>query len=219
MSDFSNFVCAANIMIKIDAKGDVCPIPIIKTKKELKNIEKNGTVLVIVDNEIAKENLEKMAKELGYKYSSKAVNKEHYEVKIVKGDGLEEDSKVSNNQTEIAENNEISKQYKKNNTLVVISSSTMGNGNEELGKVLIKGFIYALTEVGKLPNTIIFYNGGAKLSVKKSSVIEDLQKLEQLGVEILTCGTCLDYYNIKDDLAVGKITNMYSILEKMNAAD
>jgi selenium metabolism protein YedF len=95
----------------------------------------------------------------------------------------------------------------------------MGNGNEELGKVLIKGFIYALTEVGKLPNTIIFYNGGAKLSVKKSSVIEDLQKLEQLGVEILTCGTCLDYYNIKDDLAVGKITNMYSILEKMNAAD
>ncbi|AJA46411.1 selenium metabolism protein [Clostridium pasteurianum DSM 525 = ATCC 6013] len=208
-----------NIMIRIDAKGDVCPIPIIKTKKELKNIEKNGTVLVIVDNETAKENLEKMAKELGYKYSSKTVNKEHYEVEIIKGEVSEAEDKLSQNQIDTLENNEAIKQYKKDNTLVVISSITMGDGDEELGKILIKGFIYALTEVEKLPVSIIFYNGGAKLSVKDSPVIEDLQKLEQLGVEILTCGTCLDYYNIKDNLAVGKITNMYSIVEKMNVAD
>ncbi|AOZ73847.1 response regulator SirA [Clostridium pasteurianum] len=206
-------------MIRIDAKGDVCPIPIIKTKKELKNIEKNGTVLVIVDNETAKENLEKMAKELGYKYSSKTVNKEHYEVEIIKGEVSEAEDKLSQNQIDTLENNEAIKQYKKDNTLVVISSITMGDGDEELGKILIKGFIYALTEVEKLPVSIIFYNGGAKLSVKDSPVIEDLQKLEQLGVEILTCGTCLDYYNIKDNLAVGKITNMYSIVEKMNVAD
>lgn len=205
-------------MIKINAKGDICPIPIIKTKKELKNIEKDGTVLVIVDNEIAKENLEKMAKELGYKYSSKTVNKEHYEVEIVKGEGSEENTDNSKKQDEAVENNEADKQHKNHNTLVVISSSTMGDGNEELGKVLIKGFIYALTELEKLPTAIIFYNGGAKLSVKESPVIEDLQKLEQLGVEILTCGTCLDYYNIKKDLVVGSITNMYNIVEKMNVA-
>lgn len=206
-------------MIRIDAKGDVCPIPIIKTKKELKNIEKNGTVLVIVDNETAKENLEKMAKELGYNYSSKTINKEHYEVEIIKGEVSQGEDKLSLNQIDILKNNAPIEQYKKDNTLVVISSSTMGDGDEELGKILIKGFIYALMEVEKLPGTIIFYNGGAKLSVKDSPVIEDLKKLEQLGVEILTCGTCLDYYNIKDNLAIGKITNMYSIVEKMNAAD
>lgn len=206
-------------MIRIDARGEVCPIPIIKAKKELKNIKDNGIVLVVVDNEIAKENLEKMAKELGYKYSSETINREHYEVEILKGEGTEKISESLKNQNETEKDNEIGNYPKSNNSIVVISSNTMGNGNEELGKILIKGFIYALTEIEKLPASIIFYNGGAKLTIKESSVIEDLQKLEQLGVEILTCGTCLDYYNIKESLAVGTITNMYSIVEKMNAAD
>lgn len=205
-------------MIKIDSKGDICPIPIVKAKKALKNIEGSGSVLIVVDNEIAKENLEKMAKELGYKYSSKTINKEHYEVEIIKGEDLENNSDSLKNQSNIDEEEQII-QSKTKNTLVVISSNTMGHGNDELGKVLIKGFIYALTELERLPNTIIFYNGGAKLTIKESLAIEDLQKLEQLGVEIFTCGTCLDYYGIKEKLAVGKITNMYSIVEKMNSAD
>lgn len=205
-------------MIKIDSKGDICPIPIVKAKKALKNIEGSGSVLIAVDNEIAKENLEKMAKELGYKYSSKTINKEHYEVEIIKGEDLENNSDSLKNQSNIDEEEQII-QSKTKNTLVVISSNTMGHGNDELGKVLIKGFIYALTELERLPNTIIFYNGGAKLTIKESPAIEDLQKLEQLGVEIFTCGTCLDYYGIKEKLAVGKITNMYSIVEKMNSAD
>lgn len=201
-------------MIKIDARGDVCPIPIIKAKKELNNVSNNGVILIIIDNETAKENLEKMAKEMGYKYSSQVVDKDNYEVKIIKGEVVEE-----NKIDEVKLHDKIEEYHKKDNTLVVISSNTMGHGNDELGGVLMKGFIYALTEMEKLPKTIIFYNGGAKLSIKGSSVLEDLQKLEQMGVDIFTCGTCLDYYNIKDDLGVGKITNMYSILEKMNSAD
>lgn len=206
-------------MVKIDARGEVCPIPLIRAKKELENIKNNGTVLVVVDNEIAKENLEKMAKELGYKYSSETIDREHYEVEIVKGGGTVKISENLKGHNEIENSNEIIKYPKSNNTIVVISSNTMGDGNEELGKILIKGFIYALTEIEKLPASIIFYNGGAKLTIKESPVIEDLQKLQQMGVEILTCGTCLDYYNVKESLVVGAITNMYSIVEKMNSAD
>lgn len=192
-------------MMKIDVKGQICPIPLIEAKKVLKKIEKDGTVLVIVDNEIAKENLEKMAKEMGCKYSTNTVNEEHYEVEIIKGLGSDKDVEDTENE-------------QNKNILVVISSDKMGEGNDELGEILIKGFIYTLTEIEKLPSTIIFYNGGAKLSTKQSPAIEDLKKLEQMGVEILTCGTCLDYYGLKEELAVGKVTNMYNIVEKMNAA-
>ena len=99
------------------------------------------------------------------------------------------------------------------NTVVVISSDRMGTGNDELGKVLIKGFIFAVTQLDKLPKTMLFYNGGATLTTEGSDSLEDLKSLEAQGVEIMTCGTCLDYYGLKDKLAVGSVTNMYSIVE------
>ena len=94
----------------------------------------------------------------------------------------------------------------------------MGEGNEQLGKALMKGFIYALTELEKLPKTILLYNGGAKLSVEGSDSLEDLKLLESQGVEILTCGTCLNFYEISDKLSVGSVTNMYAIAEIMRKA-
>ena len=106
----------------------------------------------------------------------------------------------------------------RSNTIVVISSDRMGNGNDALGKVLIKGFIYAITQLDTLPKKMLFYNGGATLTVEGSDSLEDLKSLEAQGVEILTCGTCLDYYEVKDKLAVGSVTNMYSIVEAMTEA-
>lgn len=197
-------------MIKIDATGEVCPVPVIKAKNALKKAKKDETVIVIVDNETSKENLEKMAKEMGFEYSSKDVNRDHYEVKIIKGLGSDE---------VIDSASEGLCDVKRQNSVVVISSNKMGEGNDELGETLMKAFVYALTEIDKLPSTIIFYNGGAKLTIEGSPVIDDLKKLEELGVEILTCGTCLNYYGITDKLAVGGITNMYSIVEKLNNAD
>lgn len=196
-------------MITIDAKGEVCPIPVIKAKNALKQAKKDETVVIIVDNETSKENLEKMAREIGFIYSSKTINKEHYEVTIVKG--LGSDEVIDSAKEDVCE-------VKGENTLVVISSNKMGEGSDELGENLMKSFVYALTEVDMLPSTVIFYNGGAKLSVTDSPVIDDLKKLEEQGVEILTCGTCLNYYGITEKLAVGEITNMYSIIEKMNDA-
>lgn len=95
----------------------------------------------------------------------------------------------------------------------------MGEGSEELGRILIKGFLFALTQQEHLPSTVLFYNGGAKLTTEGSASLEDLKTLEANGVEILTCGTCLDYYGLKDKLAVGGVTNMYVIVEKQMQAD
>lgn len=102
--------------------------------------------------------------------------------------------------------------------VLVISSEKMGEGNDELGGILIKSFIYALTDLEKIPSTIIFYNGGAKLTTKESPILEDLKKLEEAGAEILTCGTCLNYFGLTESLSVGKVTNMYTIAEKMDSA-
>ena len=105
------------------------------------------------------------------------------------------------------------------NTVIVINSDRMGNGNDELGKVLIKGFLFAVTQLEKLPKTMLFYNGGATLTAEGSDSLEDLKSLEAQGVEILTCGTCLNYYGLTEKLQVGSVTNMYTIVEKMAEAD
>ena len=95
----------------------------------------------------------------------------------------------------------------------------MGSGNDELGKVLIKGFIFAVTQLDELPEQMLFYNGGAVLTCEEADTLEDLKNLEAQGVEILTCGTCLDYYGLKEKLQVGSVTNMYAIVEAMSRAD
>ena len=100
----------------------------------------------------------------------------------------------------------------------MLSSDQMGGGNEELGRILMKGFVYALTQLEELPETVLLYNGGAKLSVEGSQSLEDLKNLEAQGVEILTCGTCLNFYELADKLKVGSVTNMYEIAERMSGA-
>ena len=104
------------------------------------------------------------------------------------------------------------------NVVVVIASDKMGEGSEELGKTLMKGFIYALNQQESLPKTMLFYNGGAALTCEGSPALEDLKSLAAQGVEILTCGTCLNFYGISDKLQVGEVTNMYVIAEKMTQA-
>ena len=102
--------------------------------------------------------------------------------------------------------------------VVVIASDKMGEPEEELGKILIKGFIYALSRQDALPETILFYNGGAKLTAEGSESVEDLKYMAEQGVEILTCGTCLKHLGLEDKLQVGAVSNMYEIAEKMTEA-
>jgi selenium metabolism protein YedF len=102
--------------------------------------------------------------------------------------------------------------------VVAVDTDVMGRGSEDLGRTLMKGFLFAVSQLPQLPSTILFYNGGAKLTVEGSASLEDLSKLEVQGVEILTCGTCLDYYGLTEKLRVGTVTNMYTIVEKLAGA-
>ena len=201
--------------IKVDAMGDQCPIPVIKTKKALKEITETTLVEVHVDNEVAVQNLSKMAKQKNLEYKCEKLEEQHYIIKInAEAEG------VSIQQKAPAENDkEICYPDRKSNTVVVLSSNQMGNGSEELGQILMKGFIFALTELDELPSTVLLYNSGVKLSTEGSNSIEDLKTLQAQGVEILSCGTCLNYYDLTEKLRVGDVTNMYFILEKMAQAD
>jgi selenium metabolism protein YedF len=105
-----------------------------------------------------------------------------------------------------------------NSFVVVVSSNVMGHGDDKLGSILIKGFIYSLTCLETLPKAVIFYNSGVKLAVEGSEVLEDLKTLADAGVEIVACGTCLEFYQLKEKLAVGKIVNMLDIVERQAKA-
>jgi selenium metabolism protein YedF len=91
----------------------------------------------------------------------------------------------------------------------------MGRGSDELGGILIRGFFHALVETDSKPGTIIFYNSGVELTAAGSPVIDDLLELEKYGVTLLACGTCLEYFGLKDSLGVGTVTNMYTITETL----
>ena len=197
-------------MIQVNAIGDACPIPVVKTLNALKELGGAGTVQTLVDNEIAVQNLTRLAESKGCTIETEKRSEKEFCVTITTAGAVA-----------AAENEEISciVPAAKKKTVVVVSADHMGEGSEELGRILIKGFFFALTQQEHLPSTVLFYNGGAKLTTEGSASLEDLKTLEANGVEILTCGTCLDYYGLKDKLAVGGVTNMYVIVEKQMQAD
>ncbi len=191
-------------MIEVNAIGDACPIPVIKTKKAMAGITGPETVKVYVDNETAVSNVTKMAQSVGGKVSSQQEAEKKYVITI------EMEGAPKEEQPEGA--------APAGDTIVVVSSDRMGEGNDELGKVLIKSFIFAVTQLDQLPKTMIFYNGGATLTCEGADTLPDLRNLAEQGVEIMTCGTCLDYYHLKEKLAVGTVSNMYTIVETIAKA-
>ena len=197
-------------MITVNAIGDACPIPVVKTRKAMETIKGSEVVETLVDNEIAVENLKKMAGQMGYQVKDQKLEEEKYSVKIM----VTEAEKTEKIQADICDCRPTAAFDK----VVVIRSNVMGEGDPELGKVLIKGFIYALSQQEELPKTILFYNGGAYLTCEGSASLDDLKELEHRGVKILTCGTCLNFYGLSEKLKVGEVTNMYEIAETMSKA-
>jgi selenium metabolism protein YedF len=184
----------------IDCKGLKCPQPVINTKKHFDAIEE-GEATIIVDNEVSKANISKFAENNGFKYS---VSEEDgfFHITISK----------ENCSCELMELNE-------KKLTIVISTNKMGTGDDQLGALLMKSYLYALSESDRLPADLIFLNGGVKLTTEGSESIESLKKLQERGVTLTNCGTCLDFYGLKDKLLVGEISNMYTIVEKMNSAE
>lgn len=202
-------------MIKtIDAKGLPCPKPVIEAKKALKDMNE-GILEVLVDNEIAVQNLKKLGNYLTLKTKSEKLEEHSFQVVFQVG------AQALAKENEQAASEEIPQTCQadiRSDYVVAIGADHMGEGEGELGRILIKGFLYALTELERLPRTVLLYNGGAKLSVEGSDSLEDLRELEAQGVEILTCGTCLKHYGLEEMLSVGSVTNMYEIVEKMTEA-
>ena len=204
-------------MLTVNAIGDVCPLPVVKTKKALEQLEAPDMVEVLVDNETAVKNVTKFAEQAGKKAVSQKIEEGRYQILI---DCTGESDAKKDAGENAAEKSAAAADRTGNtgSTVVVISSDRMGEGNEELGKVLMKGFVFALTQLDELPEKMVFYNGGAQLTCEGSETLKDLQFMEEQGVEILTCGTCLDYYGLKEKLKVGNVTNMYTIVETMTKA-
>ena len=221
--------------MRLDERGKQCPLPVIDTKKALGRCNAGEIVEVTVDNEIAVQNLRKMADHKGLKSSFEKTGDREFQVRITAGNA-EPGRSVNGQAAEggqagvggmAAEGNEAAgaaqdtacpPDCRRKGMVVVLSSNLMGQGDEILGKLLMKGFVYALTEQDSLPETILLYNSGAYLSCEGSDNVEDLRNLEAQGVEILTCGTCLNHYGLGDKLKVGSVTNMYEIAERMTGA-
>ena len=194
--------------ILVNAVGEQCPIPVVKATQALRAMTEPGTLEVLVDNEIAVQNLTRMGASQGYAVQAEQRGGNLYSVRVLVNKLPE---KESANQPECVVDTGAG-------LVVAVSSDVMGQGSDELGATLMKGFLFALGQLPQLPRTVLFYNGGAKLTVEGSASLEDIKGLEERGVEIMTCGTCLNYYGLTDKLAVGAVTNMYSIVEKLAGA-
>lgn len=199
----------------VDARGLACPLPVVNAKKAAEEMKEGGVLTVLVDNEIAVQNLQKFAKQKGFTASGAKKAEKEYEVTIqVTANGAEPQNAAEAAASEVS----CSPDSRKNGMVVVLSANVMGTGDEKLGKALMKAFVFAVTKQDVLPETILCYNTGAYLTCEGADTLEDLKSLEAEGVNIFTCGTCLDFYGIKDKLAVGTVTNMYEIVEKMETA-
>lgn len=190
--------------IKVNAMGLPCPKPVIETKKALSSISE-GNIITLVDNDVARDNVSKLAKSMNLHYCVSEVEG-HYEISIFKGAYAQSPEDMVQKRPDLS------------NTVIMIGNEFMGSGNSELGAILMKGYLYTLTESEPYPKAILLVNSGVKLSTSNEATVQSLKKLVDMGTEILNCGTCLDFYGLKDELKVGEITNMYTIVEYMNEA-
>jgi len=191
---------------KIDARGLACPQPVVLTKDKMKEYNE---IEIIVDNQTAQENIKRLASTSGWAYED-SISNNFINIILKKNNITTVDKKSSQEIVPSFCGNE--------GTIVVFSSNKMGKGDDDLGAILMKAFIHTLLSLESVPSKLIFYNSGVLLATNESGVVDDLQALQDKGVEILICGTCANYYNIGDKIKTGIISNMFDILNTMNNA-
>lgn len=188
-------------MQTIDCRGQQCPQPVIQVRRRLQAAP--GTLLeVLVSDPAARDNIARLATGLGYRVSSEP-REEGFRLELAPGE-----SPATGTGTAATTGP----------TVVFIASDRMGSGDDQLGHILLKNFLFTLTEGEQTPDLILFVNGGAKLTVAGSEVLEALHKLADRGTDIATCGLCLDFFGLKENLAVGRVTNMLEIATALHSA-
>lgn len=199
-----------NQSIKLDCRGLKCPQPVLQTKDALEQMAA-GEIEVLVDNDASRSNVERFAKSRGCSSS------------VIEQDGLYRITiRKSGDSRPAADAGDASRytcEPVRRELVYVVPSDTMGQGNDELGRVLMRAYIKTMKDISPLPARILFFNSGVMITANESDLIEPLQDLAAKGVEIFSCGTCLDFLGLKDKLLVGKTTNMYEIMQSMAGAD
>ncbi len=190
----------------VDARGLTCPQPVVLTKQALETSEK---VNVLVDNETALENIKRLGTKLGCDIKVEEKKDRTFEIKLKRKEG----AAVAQEEFAPSCGTAAAGPF-----LIVFAENKMGRGNDELGSVLIRSFIHTVLEEKQKPDMMIFYNTGVYLALEGSDTLEDLKAIEAVGVEILVCGTCLNYFNVKEKLGVGIVSNMYDIAGAMSRA-
>lgn len=192
----------------LDCRGLACPQPVIRAKELLDSMA-HGSVEVLVDNEAAQSNLARFGKSQGCAVTIRASGDTRH-ITLSK-DGSAKDA-VAPPAPE-----EYRCDLPTTGIIMVIPAETMGRGDDALGRVLMRAYVKTIKSLSPLPAKIFFYNGGVKITATESDLIAPLQDLAAQGVEIYSCGTCLDFFNLKDSLLVGQVTNMFEIMDAMAA--
>jgi len=195
----------------VDTKGQLCPEPLIATKKALKETAVGESFIVLTDNLTSFNNVSRFLRDnnTAYKFSE---NGGIWTLTVTKVSGEMINSKPEEYCTpEVAH-------FEKGDFVIVFSSDKMGDGDESLGLLLIGNFIKALKDLDKLPAKMVFYNKGVKLVTNTSPVIENLKDLEKMGVELLCCATCVNHYKLESVVGAGTLSNMYAIADAMAKA-
>ena len=187
-------------MTILDMTGRPCPLPVINAKKAIKAARPGETVSILVDNDIARQNLQKMAEGLGHGFS----HERRSDGAILAGIKISDQGRVAEGDGA--------------GLVVAIGRDSLGGANEELGKTLMKSFIFTLTELDPPPEHILFFNGGVWLTTEGAATLDDLAALAAKGSQIGTCGACLNYFKLTDKLAAGQVTNMLAIVSAMAQA-
>jgi selenium metabolism protein YedF len=185
--------------IEIDARGLACPLPVVKTKKALEETME-GDITVIIERPEGSQNIQRFADSQNCPYEVEEKEGLFY-IHIHKG------------------KTETSETVKSSTNVVLITTDRLGTGSEELGKILMKAFLNTLWDASPRPGKILLMNDGVRLTVEGSDVLDTLHLLENEGVEIYSCGTCLAYYELTDKLDVGMVTNMYETVESLLSSD
>ena len=191
----------------LDCTGLPCPQPVIQTKEKLEAMQPGEQVEVIVDNEGSCSNVQRFARSQGHAVSF-VQHDGNYHINIIKSA-----SPSSQPEPEI-----VCETGQKKNIVVYVASEFMGSGDDALGRILMGAYFETLSHFANQISHITLVNSGVKLAIEGSPVLEYIKEMEQMGIEVLACGTCLNHFGIKEKLAVGQVSNMYSILDAQKTA-
>lgn len=196
----------------VDTKGQLCPAPLIAARKALKETGVGESFVVLTDNNTSFNNLSRFLKDnnTGLEVSE---NGGVWTLTVTKKEAKEQDRSVTEYCTTAVAH------FEKGNFVIVISSDKMGEGDDNLGQLLMSNFIKAVKDLDRLPGKMVFYNSGVTLATKSSPVIDHLRDLEKMGVELLLCATCVNYYKLEEATGAGVLSNMYTIAEVMASAE